>query len=51
VKEVCAMWKQNTAKTIPLLITSTGVIPKSLPQGQKKKWPTSEYVHTNAKNL
>jgi hypothetical protein len=30
--EICAMWKQNTAQVIPLVISSTGVIPKSLPQ-------------------
>jgi hypothetical protein len=30
--EICAMWKQNTDQVIPLVISSTGVIPKSLPQ-------------------
>jgi len=34
--EVCAMWKQNTAQVIPLLISSTGIIPKSLPQSLKR---------------
>jgi len=29
--EIRAIWKQNTAQVIPILI-STGVIPKSLPQ-------------------
>ena len=33
--EICAMWKQNTAQVIPLVIPSTGVIPKSLPQSLK----------------
>ena len=33
---ICAMWKQNTAQVIPLVISSTGVIPKSLPQSQKR---------------
>ena len=47
---ICAMWKQNTAEVIPLLISSTGVSPKSLPQSLKRQ-PTSEYVQTNAKNL
>jgi hypothetical protein len=27
VNEVCAMWKQNTAQVITLVISSTGVIP------------------------
>jgi len=27
---ICAMWKQNTAQVIPLVISSTAVIPKSL---------------------
>ena len=30
VNGICAMWKQNTAQVIPLVISSTGVIPKSL---------------------
>jgi hypothetical protein len=29
--KICAMWKQNTAQVIPIVISSTGVIPKSLP--------------------
>jgi len=33
---ICAMWKQNTAQVIPLVISSTGKIPKSLPQSLKK---------------
>jgi hypothetical protein len=33
---ICAMWKQNTAQVIPLLISSTGVIPKSLSQSLKR---------------
>ena len=28
--EICAMWKQNTAQVIPIVILSTGVIPESL---------------------
>jgi hypothetical protein len=31
VNEICAMWKQNAAQVIPNVISSTGVIPKSLP--------------------
>jgi lysophospholipase L1-like esterase len=34
--EIYAMWKQNTAKVIPLVISYTGVIPKSLPQSLKR---------------
>ena len=34
--EICAMWKQNTAQVIPLVISYTGVIPKSLPQSLKR---------------
>jgi len=30
--EICAMWKQKAAKVIPIVIPSTGVIPKSLSQ-------------------
>jgi hypothetical protein len=32
VNEICAMWKQKTVQVIPIVISSTGVIPKSLPQ-------------------
>jgi len=28
--EMCAMWKQNAVQLIPIVISSTGVIPKSL---------------------
>jgi len=34
--EICAMWKQNTAQAIPIVILSTGVIPKSLSQSLKR---------------
>ena len=30
--EICAMWKQNAAQVILIVISSTGVIPKSLSQ-------------------
>jgi hypothetical protein len=33
---VCAMWKQNTAQLVPILISSAGVIPKSLSQSLKR---------------
>ena len=34
--EICAMWKQNAVQVIPIVISSTGLIPKSLPQSLKK---------------
>ena len=33
--EICAMWKQNAVRVIPIVISSTGVIPKSLSQSLK----------------
>ena len=30
--EICAMWKQRAAQLIPIVMSSTGVIPKSLSQ-------------------
>ena len=30
--EICAMWKQKAAQMIPIVTSSTGVIPKSLSQ-------------------
>jgi len=30
--EICAVWKQKAAQVIPIVIPSTGVIPKSLSQ-------------------
>jgi hypothetical protein len=33
--EICAMWKQNAVKVIPIVISSTAVIPKSLSQSLK----------------
>jgi hypothetical protein len=34
--EICAMRQQNTAQVIPTVISSTGVIPKSLSQSLKR---------------
>ena len=34
--EIRAMWKQNAAKVIPIVISSTAVIPKSLSQRLKR---------------
>ena len=48
--EICVMWKQNTAQVIPLVISSTEVIAKSLPQSQKDL--TYIQIHINkCKNL
>ena len=33
--EICAMWKQNATQVVPIVISSTGVIPKSLSQSLK----------------
>jgi len=33
--KIRAMWKQNAAQVIPIVISSTGVIPKSLSQSPK----------------
>ena len=37
------MWKQNTAQVIPIEISSTGVIPKSLSQSLIRLAP--EYIY------
>jgi hypothetical protein len=34
--EISAMWKQNTVQAIPIAISSTGIIPKSLSQSLKR---------------
>jgi hypothetical protein len=34
--EMCAVWKQNTVQVIPIVISSTAVIPKSLSQSLKR---------------
>jgi len=34
--EICAVWKQNAVQVIPIVISSKGVIPKSLSQSIKK---------------
>jgi hypothetical protein len=35
VNEICAMWKQNAVQVIPIVLSSMGVIPKSLSQSLK----------------
>jgi hypothetical protein len=47
--EISAMWKQNAAQVIPIVISSMGVIPKSLSQSLKRLPLASEYIYTNAK--
>jgi hypothetical protein len=42
--EMCAMWKQNAAQVMLIVISSAGVIPKS-----KGTYFASKYVYTNAK--
>jgi ribosomal protein L37E len=34
--EICTMWKQNAVQVFPIVISSTGVIPKLLPQSLKR---------------
>jgi hypothetical protein len=34
--EICVMWKQDAVQMIPIVISSTGVIPKSLSQSPKR---------------
>ena len=34
--ETCAMWMQNPVQVTPIVISSTGVIPKSLSQSLKR---------------
>jgi hypothetical protein len=48
--EISAMWEQNAVQVIPIVMSSTGVIPKSLSQSLKRQL-TPEYIYTctNAK--
>ena len=46
--EICAMWKQKAAQVIPIVISSTGVIPKSLSQSLTR---LNLYSHTYIQNL
>jgi hypothetical protein len=46
VNEMCAMWKQNTVQVIPIVLSSTGVIPKSLSQSLKRlDLQPNTYIH------
>jgi H+/gluconate symporter-like permease len=45
--EISAMWKQNAAQMIPIVISSTGVILKSLSQSlQRLNLHTNTYIKT-----
>jgi len=47
--EICAMWKQKAAQAIPIVISSTGVIPKSLAQSLTRfNLHPNTYIHTTA---
>jgi len=44
--EICDMWKQKAAKMIPIVISSTGVIPKSLSQSLTRlNLHPNTYIH------
>jgi hypothetical protein len=52
VNEICAMWKQKAVKVIPIVISSTGVIPKSLSQSLKRlNLHPNTYTQLQKKNL
>jgi len=43
---ICAMWKQKAAQVIPIVISSTGVIPKSLSQSLTRlNLHLNTYIH------
>ena len=46
--EICAMWQQKAAQVIPMVISSMGVIPKSLSQSLTRQ-PALEYIYITAK--
>jgi len=44
--DICAMWKQNTTQVIPIVILSTGGIPKSLSQSLTRlNLHPNTYIH------
>jgi len=50
--EICNMWKQKAAQVIPIVISSTGVIPKSLSQSlTRRNLHPNTYISYNCKNL
>jgi hypothetical protein len=45
--EICDMWMQNAAQVVPIVISYTGVIPKSLSQSIKRlKLHPNTYIRT-----
>ena len=42
--EMCAMWKQKAAQVIPIVIASTGAIPKSLSQSLTRQPAPNTYI-------
>ena len=49
--DICAMWKQEAAQVIPIAISSTGAIPKSLSQSLTRLNLHTEFIYTTAKIL
>ena len=47
--KMCAMWKQNAAQLIPIVISSTVVIPKSQSQSLTDLTGTPIHIYTIAK--
>jgi len=46
--EICAMWKQKASQLIPIVLSSTGVIPKSLSQSLTTLNLHPQYINTPA---
>ena len=47
--EICAMWKQKAAQVMPIVISTTGVIPKSLSQSLTRlNLHPNTYIYTAA---
>jgi fructose-1,6-bisphosphatase/sedoheptulose 1,7-bisphosphatase-like protein len=36
LKEICDMWKHDAVQAVPIVISATGIIPKSLSQSLKR---------------
>ena len=49
--EICAMWKQKAAQVIPIVMSSTGVIPKSQSLTRPNLHPNIYIYIYNCKNL
>ena len=46
--EICAMWNQKAEQVIPIVISSMGVLLKSLSQSLTRQ-PALEHIYPNAK--